>query len=124
MARQTFRERNRRRREESALITLYGYALSAGIADPKRSAERAARELHGPGSDGANARRSGGGADTAANASAGRSPAAAADNGERVPHRLEDRTKEQLYARAQELDIAGRSQMNKDELIDAIRGNS
>lgn len=38
-----------------------------------------------------------------------------------VPHRLEDRTKEQLYTRAQELEIEGRSQMTKEELIEAIR---
>lgn len=41
-----------------------------------------------------------------------------------VPHRLEDRTKEQLYGRAQELDIEGRSGMTKEELIDAIRNKT
>ncbi|MBY6205193.1 Rho termination factor N-terminal domain-containing protein [Halomonas denitrificans] len=35
--------------------------------------------------------------------------------------RLEDRTKDELDQRAQELDIEGRSKMNKDELISAIR---
>jgi hypothetical protein len=34
---------------------------------------------------------------------------------------LEDLTKEKLYARAQEADIPGRSEMSKDELIDALR---
>lgn len=34
---------------------------------------------------------------------------------------LEDRTKDELYEQAQELDIDGRSDMTKDELIDAIR---
>lgn len=33
----------------------------------------------------------------------------------------EEWTKAQLYERAQELDISGRSQMNKDELINALR---
>lgn len=33
----------------------------------------------------------------------------------------EDRTKEELLERARELDISGRSSMNKDELIDALR---
>lgn len=35
--------------------------------------------------------------------------------------RLEARTKDELYNRAKELDIEGRSDMTKDELIDAIR---
>lgn len=35
--------------------------------------------------------------------------------------RLEERSKIQLYNRAQSLGISGRSQMNKDELISAIR---
>lgn len=35
--------------------------------------------------------------------------------------RLEDRNREQLYDRARELGIAGRSKMGKWELIDAIR---
>jgi hypothetical protein len=33
----------------------------------------------------------------------------------------EDRTKEELEERARELGIEGRSQMSKDELIDALR---
>lgn len=36
----------------------------------------------------------------------------------------EDWTKAELYERAQELDIAGRSQMTKDELITALRDAS
>lgn len=36
-------------------------------------------------------------------------------------HSLEDRTKKELYNRAQELDISGRSKMDKDELVKAIR---
>ena len=34
---------------------------------------------------------------------------------------LEARSKDELYNRAQELDVEGRSDMTKDELIDAIR---
>lgn len=34
----------------------------------------------------------------------------------------EEWTKDELYDRAQELDIDGRSEMTKDELIDALRG--
>lgn len=34
----------------------------------------------------------------------------------------EEWTKQELYERAQELDIDGRSDMTKDELIEALRG--
>ena len=34
---------------------------------------------------------------------------------------LEDRTKDELYDEAKEIGIEGRSKMDKDELIDAIR---
>jgi plasmid stabilization system protein ParE len=34
---------------------------------------------------------------------------------------LEDRTRDELYNKAKQLDIEGRSKMNKDELLDAIR---
>ncbi len=40
--------------------------------------------------------------------------------GEQPPY--EDWTKDDLYERAQELEIEGRSDMSKDELIDALRG--
>lgn len=36
---------------------------------------------------------------------------------------LEDRSRDELYHRAQELDITGRSNMNKHELVDAIRSH-
>jgi hypothetical protein len=39
------------------------------------------------------------------------------------PHSLENLTKEELYQRAQEADIAGRSDMSKDELVAALRQN-
>ncbi|OUS14528.1 Rho termination factor [Nonlabens dokdonensis] len=35
----------------------------------------------------------------------------------------EDRTKEELYDQAKEPDIKGRSKMNKEELIQALRNN-
>ncbi len=38
--------------------------------------------------------------------------------------RLEDRTKEQIYNRARELGIEGRSNMSKEELIKAVRSRS
>lgn len=38
------------------------------------------------------------------------------------PHtRLEERTKDELYNRAQQLDIDCRSEMSKEELVEAIR---
>lgn len=37
--------------------------------------------------------------------------------------RLDDRSKEDLYAEAKEIGIEGRSKMDKDELIEAIRGH-
>ena len=39
----------------------------------------------------------------------------------RQPSRLEDLTRDELYARAQEADIPGRSEMSKDELVKALR---
>ena len=35
----------------------------------------------------------------------------------------EERTKEELYQQAKELEIAGRSKMNKKDLIEALRNN-
>lgn len=40
------------------------------------------------------------------------------------PGSLESLTKEELYARAQEADVPGRSEMSKDELISALRSRS
>jgi len=37
---------------------------------------------------------------------------------------LESRTRDELYNRAQELEIAGRSKMDKQALIEAIRGRA
>ena len=37
------------------------------------------------------------------------------------PSRLEDLTRDELYARAQEAEIPGRSEMSKDELVKALR---
>ena len=41
-----------------------------------------------------------------------------------VPARLENLTKEELYVRAQAADIPGRSEMSKDQLIEALRARS
>jgi hypothetical protein len=161
------RERNRRRRERNAFRNLYPYAQEAGIADPKRAAEQAARAMHGgtgepvgraaapprqkaaasggkaakPGgkaaAGGGKAAKAGGGKTVKAPATGGKAEKVAAsaqkstapaktqgDEKASVPHRLEDRTREQLYARAQELEIEGRSQMSKAELIEEIRKHS
>lgn len=45
------------------------------------------------------------------------------DSGAR-PRRLEDLTKEELYARAQEADIPGRSEMSKEQLVEVLRARS
>jgi hypothetical protein len=37
--------------------------------------------------------------------------------------KYEERTKEELYEQAKELDIEGRSKMSKEELIEALREN-
>lgn len=44
---------------------------------------------------------------------------ASSKGGQQPPY--EEWTKDELYDRAQELDIDGRSDMSKDELIDALR---
>ena len=51
----------------------------------------------------------------------GRQGAKARSRGGEAGHRLEDRTKQQLYDRARELGIEGRSKMGKWELVRAIR---
>jgi hypothetical protein len=51
----------------------------------------------------------------------GRQAAKARARGGSAGHRLEDRTRQQLYDRARELGIEGRSKMGKWELIEAIR---
>jgi hypothetical protein len=45
-------------------------------------------------------------------------------SGNSRPRALDDLTKEELYARAQEAEIAGRSEMSKDELVAALRSRS
>ncbi len=111
MESESFREQNRRRRERAAFQNLYQYARNTSIADPKKSAERAARTLHGPSSG-----------ETGGKVGKPRQAAVKKEKSGKVPRNLEDRTKEQLYTRAQELEIEGRSQMSKDELVAAIRG--
>jgi len=97
-----FREQKRRMREHAVFQNLYEYARRTKVPDPKRTAEQTARQLHGDGS-------------------AVQQRKSASRGDAKVPHSLDERTKEQLYARAQELDIEGRSQMNKEQLIEAIR---
>lgn len=51
----------------------------------------------------------------------GHQAAKARKRGGRPGHALEDRTRTQLYERAKDLEIEGRSQMGKWDLIKAIR---
>jgi hypothetical protein len=51
----------------------------------------------------------------------GRQAAKARSRGGAAGHKLEDRTREQLYDLAQKRDVKGRSKMGKWELIDALR---
>lgn len=51
----------------------------------------------------------------------GRTPSRRTSGTGNPDRRLEERTRDELYNRARELDIDGRSDMTKDELIDAIR---
>jgi Rho termination factor, N-terminal domain len=53
--------------------------------------------------------------------SLGQEGAKARARGGRPGGRLEDRSRQQLYERAQQLNIRGRSKMGKWELIEAIR---
>lgn len=57
-----------------------------------------------------------------ANASAGEGRSEVGERGGEAD-RYEDRTKDELYERAQELGIEGRSDMSKDELIHALRNH-
>jgi hypothetical protein len=54
----------------------------------------------------------------------GRQAAKSRQRGGRAGHSLEDRTRTQLYETAKKLDIEGRSQMGKWDLIQAIRKRS
>jgi hypothetical protein len=57
-----------------------------------------------------------------ANASAGSSRSATGGKGGRASN-YEDMTKQQLYDRAKEVGISGRSSMNRSQLIDALRNH-
>ncbi|QXT40751.1 DUF7218 family protein [Gymnodinialimonas ceratoperidinii] len=56
-----------------------------------------------------------------ANAQASDSQNPSKKGGKASPY--EEWTKDELYDRAQELDVEGRSDMSKDELIEALRNN-
>lgn len=51
----------------------------------------------------------------------GRTPSQRTQGTGNPRHRLEERSKDELYNRAKQLGIAGRSRMNKQQLTDAIR---
>jgi len=126
---ESFRAKNLRRLAENAFENLRHYAERIGIEDPDEAADRAARQIHGlpdeseplPKSKPRPRRAAASSAAKAASKQAGPKVDPDAEEAAAVPHRLEDRTREQLYERAKDLDISGRSAMSKDELITAIR---
>lgn len=84
----------------AALASLVGSArVRAGIAAAFARAANQRRPLVGPASH----------------------PSPANSNDSAQPRSLEDLTKEELYARAQEADIPGRSEMSKEQLVEALR---
>ena len=93
----TTRKRSHRLRNLALLAGLAGLARSARLRE-RAGAALEGRWKHRGGPDG----------------SAG---------GSTRPHSLDDLTKEELYTRAQEADIPGRSDMSKDELIEALRAH-
>lgn len=140
MATKSYRELNRLRRAQNAFEHLRAYARTRGMTDADAAAREAVERVHSVGLEGevgggaTGSRRekqppstaSGGGGSPEGNKPASRSSSAPAKStgsgaASAVPRRLDDRTKEQLYARAQELGIEGRSNMTKEELIEAIR---
>jgi hypothetical protein len=52
----------------------------------------------------------------------GRTPSRRTQGTGRPTSGLDDRTRDELYQRARQLDVKGRSAMDKAELIEAIRG--
>lgn len=54
----------------------------------------------------------------------GRTPSATSQGTGNPNTALESRTRQELYNRAKQLDIEGRSSMNKDELVRAVRAHS
>ena len=136
METESFRERNRQRRARNAFQHLRAYAEARELPDAETAAREAAEQMHSAEGAAGRAERQRQRARAAAERAARQTdsrvaeiasppaqpPQPAAEPArDAVPHRLEDRTKEQLYARAQELEVEGRSQMTKDQLIAAIR---
>ena len=116
-----FSEINRARRERNAFKNLVEYAKAIDVPDAEKAAEQAAAEIHGGRARASRPARKPKPKATPKAAKAAKAAKPAKPEAAAVPRALEDRTKEQLYSRAQDLEIEGRSQMSKDELIEAIR---
>lgn len=138
MATESFRDLNRLRRARNAFEHLRAFAHAHGMADPDSAARETVERVHSVSMDdgiragggrreepSSSAARGGGGSPekkrSGRRSSSAPGSSARSGAGQGVPRRLDDRTREQLYARAKQLDIEGRSSMTKEELIEAIR---
>jgi hypothetical protein len=103
---------------DDALATTTGQAKSA-VERTAATARRTTNEAVGQAR--AQSRRTGGAAEQAATALLDDATRAVEPDGDGKPAALDDWTKAELYERAQELDIDGRSSMTKRELVRALR---
>jgi tetrahydromethanopterin S-methyltransferase subunit G len=103
---------------DTAMSTSVGQTRSA-VERTSDTARRTSKEAVGQAR--AQGRRTGDAAEQAATALLDDATRAMEPEGDDMPAALDDWTKAELYERAQELDIEGRSTMSKRELIRAIR---
>jgi hypothetical protein len=111
------------------VVSTIGNAWSTTVGQTRSAADRAGAAVAGStrevtGQAAAQARRSSRAARTAGTALVDDAVRAVDAEPSGPPAALERRTKDELYAMAQDEDIPGRSSMSKDELVAALRGAS